>query len=315
MKVCSVWLCLVAGCGIPSVAASPVEECRESDVPASCPVPQAPPGWGSVQGPHLEGVGLERLSFTPVDPLLKTVFPPPAGSELVAKRVCGAGPLARVKVRECAPITPWSGSGVAHCTVDVEEGNGICGLIGELRVARQVVIVRGWWDAKASWVAAPGALTLSCSAAQPSTTQSSDFDGAVAKCTRYDPATRADMFLACIRMERADYCGDGHPHTVSGTRVVAYDAADPMTAAECRDGQCFEATWSKDGVVCLARTRWQGLGMTAAQCQEQFQLMPRAVMCRPGLQAVLSNRSGVQVCGVAGTKPCTSDQEPVCTPP
>lgn len=314
MKACSVWLSVIAGCGIPSVAANPVEECREGDVPATCPAPLPAPGWGSLQGPHLEGVGLERLSFTPVNPALSTTFPPPVGSELVAKPVCGAGPGARVRVRACTPIPPGVPAGVAHCTVDVEQGDGICGVAGELRVARQVAIVRGWWDAKASWVAAPGVFTLACSAARQSTTQSSEFDGAAAKCTRYDPATRLDVFLACIRMERADYCGDGHPHTVNGTPVVAYDATDPMTLVECRDGKCLEATWSKDGAVCIARTRWQGLGMNAAACQGQFQLTSSLLLCRPGLQPVLSNRSGLQVCGMAGTQPCTSDREPVCAP-
>ena len=59
---------------------------------------------------------------------------------------------------------------------------------------------------------------------------------------------------ACIRLLRADYCGDGRPFTRDGTLVDIYDHlgahrsdADPRLS--------FEAAWGPEGAVRVARTR------------------------------------------------------------
>ena len=63
-----------------------------------------------------------------------------------------------------------------------------------------------------------------------------------------------DWYNACIRLLRADYCGDGRPFTRDGTLVDIYDHlgahrsdADPRLS--------FEAAWGPEGAVCVARTR------------------------------------------------------------
>ena len=83
--------------------------------------------------------------------------------------------------------------------------------------------------------------------------------GARGKCVRfgYLPWTSAamrDMYDACVRMVRADYCGDGSATTRDGTLINLYDdggiqqsAGDPM--------QEFEAGWTAAGAVCVRHVR------------------------------------------------------------
>ena len=59
-------------------------------------------------------------------------------------------------------------------------------------------------------------------------------------------------FAACVRMMRADYCGDGRPHTRPGVQVDMWDRAGVQTA---QTNLPFEAAWGAEGAVCLARTR------------------------------------------------------------
>jgi hypothetical protein len=61
---------------------------------------------------------------------------------------------------------------------------------------------------------------------------------------------------ACVRLLRADYCGDGEAATRDSTPVNVFDrlgvqAPDPGAAA----AMAFEAAWGPDGAVCVARTR------------------------------------------------------------
>ncbi len=93
--------------------------------------------------------------------------------------------------------------------------------------------------------------------------------GAVGKCARfgYKPwAKGADgedllpLHAACVRMVRADYCGDGQGHTKDGTEIDIYDdlrIQEP--GAKAGDGFEFEAGWSAEGAVCVHHTRWPDL--------------------------------------------------------
>lgn len=58
---------------------------------------------------------------------------------------------------------------------------------------------------------------------------------------------------ACVRMVRADYCGDGHSHTVNGTLVDVYDTADIQTEGTAL---ALEAEWSASGASCVKHVRW-----------------------------------------------------------
>jgi hypothetical protein len=91
--------------------------------------------------------------------------------------------------------------------------------------------------------------------------------GALGKCVRFGykpwhPAAGGvamrDLFEACVHMVRADYCGDGVPHTRNGTKIDVYDRAG-IQRDEPAPGLRFEAAWGPGGAVCLARTRLPAL--------------------------------------------------------
>jgi hypothetical protein len=99
----------------------------------------------------------------------------------------------------------------------------------------------------------PGTFELVCTA------------GAQGKCVRfgYQPWTTApdgrpmrDYYNACVRMVRADYCGDNRPWTRNGTAIDLWDRLGIQTSDSADDATySFEAGWGPDGAVCVARTR------------------------------------------------------------
>lgn len=101
------------------------------------------------------------------------------------------------------------------------------------------------------------AITMTCSS------------GAIGKCARfgYKPWARGPrgedllpLHAACVRMARADYCGDGVGHTKDGTPIDIHDDLGIQTpGAEPGDGFTFEAGWSGEGAVCVHHTRWPDL--------------------------------------------------------
>jgi hypothetical protein len=91
--------------------------------------------------------------------------------------------------------------------------------------------------------------------------------GAQGKCVRFgyapwrtapDGSPMRPLYDACVRMVRADYCGDGRSFTRDGTMIGIADVAgvNAVGAAELADeGLTFEAAWTPEGATCLARPR------------------------------------------------------------
>jgi ADYC domain-containing protein len=92
--------------------------------------------------------------------------------------------------------------------------------------------------------------------------------GVIAKCYRwgYRPwvtgyGDLVDMHWTCTRLARADYCGDGTPHTHDGTWVNVWDDLPPPGPIQNHGlltplGMVFEAGWNHSGAVCLSHARW-----------------------------------------------------------
>ena len=82
--------------------------------------------------------------------------------------------------------------------------------------------------------------------------------GARAKCVRfgYRPwiAEDAAAYNACVRMVRADYCGDGAGTTRDGISIDLYDDRG-IQKAENLPAHAFEAGWTEGGAVCVAHVR------------------------------------------------------------
>lgn len=87
--------------------------------------------------------------------------------------------------------------------------------------------------------------------------------GAQGKCVRMgyrpwaaaaDGTSLAPLYEACVRMVRADYCGDGIATTRDGTLIDVYDRLG-VQRPESGPELTFEAGWSPEGAVCVAHTR------------------------------------------------------------
>lgn len=62
------------------------------------------------------------------------------------------------------------------------------------------------------------------------------------------------LHQACTRMMRADYCGNGTPHTVTGTLINMYDNFDIQLDESTT--MALEAEWTPDGAKCVKHLRW-----------------------------------------------------------
>ena len=104
--------------------------------------------------------------------------------------------------------------------------------------------------------------------------------GVIAKCYRWgykpwmDGSATGQVTLAhhaCTRMARADYCGNGTPHTQDGTLIQSWDAlqpaviAPPPADAGPPPGMTFEAGWHPNGPACLSHWRWKHLTSTCVK--------------------------------------------------
>jgi hypothetical protein len=98
--------------------------------------------------------------------------------------------------------------------------------------------------------AAPGVFELACTS------------GALGKCVRfgYLPWASAigvpsrDVYNACIRMVRADYCGNGTPTTKDGRPIDIYDDL-VIQKHEGDPAMDFEAGWTAEGAACVRHVR------------------------------------------------------------
>lgn len=95
--------------------------------------------------------------------------------------------------------------------------------------------------------APPGEFELTCTA------------GVHGKCIRFGylpwqgEPMRA-LYNGCIRMMRADYCGDGEATTRNGTVIDFYDDYGIQTLDE-QSARTFEAGWTAAGAVCIGHVR------------------------------------------------------------
>ena len=111
--------------------------------------------------------------------------------------------------------------------------------------------VAGQWTEDGRHLPVPESFSITCTA------------GAIGKCVRFgyrywqtspDGRSLWEHHQACVRLVRADYCGDGRSHTRTGTAIDLYDGLG-IQRDEPAPGMRFEAAWGPDGAVCVARPR------------------------------------------------------------
>ena len=119
---------------------------------------------------------------------------------------------------------------------------------------RKAIAVPGVWNTEAgvdgggAWSNDEGLFSFAC-------------DGSsIEKCVRlgYGPEeldhfNRPHRLLACVRMLRADYCGDGSTWTTDGRLVEVWDSAGINTRSE--PDWPREAAWTPEGAMCLDNPR------------------------------------------------------------
>jgi hypothetical protein len=134
--------------------------------------------------------------------------------------------------------------------------------------------ISGYYDESARHFTAQNRISFACKA-----------EGVAEKCFRwgYQPGQDASKEpwranQLCTRMAMADYCKDGTAHTLDETFVKIFDNYDGLGFDEPTwtgpmyqgvtvwppppDVYKFEAAWPEDDdepVICLSKTRWQGL--------------------------------------------------------
>lgn len=124
--------------------------------------------------------------------------------------------------------------------------------------------------------------------------------GAEGKCIRfgYKPwgfgpnnVSLAPYYQACVRLVRADYCGDGIGHTRDGTPIDIFDAIG-IQRDEPAPGMTFEAAWRADGAVCVRHTRLPDV-LDSAALAERCPRLKHSIgeTCDESAPALLFNRS------------------------
>lgn len=92
----------------------------------------------------------------------------------------------------------------------------------------------------------------------------------------------APLHQACVRMVRADYCGDGVSHTYTGTEIDVFDTFRIKNEDLTVPGG-VEAEWGVDGAQCVLHTRWTVASYgdveqyMAAHCPGRFD--PQSPVC------------------------------------
>jgi hypothetical protein len=97
-----------------------------------------------------------------------------------------------------------------------------------------------------------------------------------------------------MRMVRADYCGNGTPHTRNGTLIDMWDYQG-INVDSHPSNFPFEASWAPDGAVWLKHTRIPEvatLDSIARECPDRFRNKMSLASDTLGKgEAVLFNRS------------------------
>jgi len=147
--------------------------------------------------------------------------------------------------------------------VVLEDGVSICGYDVDGNPISAIALEGTWDYVTGAHVASTDQFTMACRGA------------ALAKCIEWGyprwnswqesngQSTQSVPFQyfhdACVRMVRADYCGDGVPHTIDGTTIDLWDAAGIQTQTP-GVGYMAEAEWSPSGATCIKRPRYAVMG-------------------------------------------------------
>jgi len=140
--------------------------------------------------------------------------------------------------------------------VSYQTGGGwlpLCGADSE----GEAIAVAGVWGAAETYTPSSTQFTWACR------------HKTIAKCVELGYKTWrgfAAQLASCVRLLRADYCGDGKSWTLNGTLINIYDNVGVQGDTE---GWSLEAGWTPAGAICIGNsneTRFKILGMSYPSC-------------------------------------------------
>jgi hypothetical protein len=187
----------------------------------------------AINGISLNGIAINGIAINGTDFV---------GAHLSAS-LSNGGSL-ELRIDDIAPLT-GANSDVLAYTVEASTDSGwvpLCGYDTDGSV-KQALAVPGTWNVQTGAWSDGGEFSFACRKAS------------VAKCVEFGYKSWlgfADHHHACVRMLRADYCGDGTPHTITGTPINLYDNASVQLDTESWP---VDAEWTPDGAVCLDHHR------------------------------------------------------------
>jgi len=200
------------------------------------------------------------------------------GAELVAPGMSGDdfvgvtltlyltnGASVPLRIDDVAPSTTNAGHWLYQLTLPTANGASACGYDADGN-PRQALALSGRWDPSmgtatgGDFIDDPNLFSFGCT------------NSAIAKCLRmgYEPWNSIEecdasgvcqtvslraYHQACTRMVRADYCGDGTPHTTNGVPINVWDEPGIQERAETSSDYLRDSEWSADGAVCVSNFR------------------------------------------------------------
>ncbi|MCB9568519.1 MAG: hypothetical protein H6710_15110 [Myxococcales bacterium] len=181
-----------------------------------------------------------------------------SGDEVVGTELtyASAAAIYRLRIDDAVlvPAEDVKGGELYHYTINYqveEEGSwsepaSLC--VDGLGEPTEALLLPGLWDHQTATAITtdPKAITIACRHA------------ALAKCAEwgYRPGVMPKTHQTCLRMARADYAGDGVPHTSNGTPIHIADIYKVNTEDEA-PGLYKEAEWGTDGAVCIHRAAFR----------------------------------------------------------
>ena len=169
-------------------------------------------------------------------------------------------------------------------------------------------VLNAMWDHGGSFIFQPfwwwgfNFVTFACGAMKPNNIEAREWEalGAVGKCLLWPrpvglpmgfPPTGTDVseFRTCIRMVRADYCGDGVSHTKDGTLVEPYRRTEAATH-ELPPAFIFEANWDERGAICVLHARYVSLPATCREKNFPVRIGPSL----PGKESLSQGQLGTE---------------------
>jgi hypothetical protein len=156
--------------------------------------------------------------------------------------------------------------------------------------ASVAIPVAAIWDASGKRIESSTLFTFGCTS------------GAIGKCYVWGyrpwyesptvPKLYRNVHQACTRMVRGDYCGDGMPHTKTGTKINIWDNLSPQIQTRATGTKMiFESGWAACGAICAARWRWPDL---RAVCRDTSGCLYRRVTAAAGGPIVVENKCDSQ---------------------